>query len=57
MTLIVTSMLSEASVNGKVLTLTYDQPLDAGSVTPGSAFKLGVRSPLWKLGAMCGQIP
>ena len=35
-------LLSGASVNGKVLTLTYDQPLDAGSVPPGSAFSLGV---------------
>ena len=35
-------LLSGASVNGKVLTLTYDQPLDASSAPPGSAFKLGV---------------
>ncbi len=35
-------LLSGASVNGKVLTLTYDQPLDEGSAPPGSAFSLGV---------------
>ena len=37
-------LLAGASVNGKALTLTYDQPLDERSEPPASAFDVGMSS-------------